>query len=391
MMSQRLKQLRLARGLSLEALAAEIGGIVTKQALSKYEQGRARPSPVVLNKLAAALGVKAAYLWSEPDICVQFIAYRKGSHLPRKEQTKVEYLVSQTLEERIRLQELTGQVNGSDLPVQALRVESMEDVERVAETLRARWNLGVDPIASVMGVLESHRIHVLEIDASEKFDGISAAAYDAEQRVIAAAVVTRRGVVGERQRLNLTHELGHLVLDISESIDEEQAAFRFGAAFLAPAEMVRREVGTRRAFIQPEELLLLKRRFGMSVQALLYRLRDLGIITESYYKQWCMDINRLGWRKREPLELPPEQPQWLRQNVLRALAEGLMNQEEAERMLDEVVEIKQPLSLIERRAFMKLPLEERSRRLAEQAEKIATYYEQNPEWKELQVEDLVEY
>jgi hypothetical protein len=267
----------------------------------------------------------------------------------------------------------------------------MEDVERVAETLRARWNLGVDPIASVMGVLESHRIHVLEIDASEKFDGISAAAYDAEQRVIAAAVVTRRGVVGERQRLNLTHELGHLVLDISESIDEEQAAFRFGAAFLAPAEMVRREVGTRRAFIQPEELLLLKRRFGMSVQALLYRLRDLGIITESYYKQWCMDINRLGWRKREPLELPPEQPQWLRQNVLRALAEGLMNQEEAERMLDEVVEIKQPLSLIERRAFMKLPLEERSRRLAEQAEKIATYYEQNPEWKELQVEDLVEY
>ena len=35
MICQRLKQLRLARGLSLDALAAEMGGIVTKQALSK--------------------------------------------------------------------------------------------------------------------------------------------------------------------------------------------------------------------------------------------------------------------------------------------------------------------------------------------------------------------
>ncbi|MBI4641978.1 MAG: hypothetical protein HY731_14910 [Candidatus Tectomicrobia bacterium] len=104
-----------------------------------------------------------------------------------------------------------------------------------------------------------------------------------------------------------------------------------------------------------------------------------------------MDINRIGWRKREPLELLPEQPQWLRQNVLRALAEGLVTQEEAERMLGEAIKTEQPLSLIERRAFMKLPLEERRRILAEQAEKMAAYYEQDSEWKELQAGDIVEY
>ena len=59
-------------------------------------------------------------------------------------------------------------------------------------------------------------------------------------------------------------------------------------------------MGDRRSFISIEELLLLKQRFGMSMQALLYRLRNLGIITESYYKQWCMDISRLGWRRDEP-------------------------------------------------------------------------------------------
>ncbi|MFQ6117648.1 MAG: ImmA/IrrE family metallo-endopeptidase, partial [Candidatus Bipolaricaulia bacterium] len=269
--------------------------------------------------------------------------------------------------------------------------ETVEDAERVAETLRERWNLGLAPIASVVGVLEDHLVHVLEIEANEKFDGISAVAYDDEQRAVAAAVVARRGIAGERQRLNLAHELGHLVLDIPQNVDEERAAFRFGAAFLTPATVVYREVGERRAFIQAEELLLFKRRFGMSIQALLYRLRDLGIITESYYRRWCMDINRLGWRRQEPLEFPPEQPQWLRRNVLRALAEGMLTREEAEGMLGEPVEMKQPLSLIERRAFMKLPLEERRRLLAEQAERMAAYYAQDMEWRELGGGDLVEY
>ena len=89
MLSQRLRVLRLARGLSLDGLAAQMGGIVTKQALSKYELDKARPSPVVLNKLAAALGVKAAYLWSDPTIEVEFVAYRKGSALPVGEQQRV--------------------------------------------------------------------------------------------------------------------------------------------------------------------------------------------------------------------------------------------------------------------------------------------------------------
>jgi transcriptional regulator with XRE-family HTH domain len=391
MINQRLKQLRLARGLSLEGLAAEMGGIVTKQALSKYEQGKAQPSPVVLNKLAAALGVKAAHLWSEPSIRVKFIAYRKGSGLLKREQLKVESFVSQELEERIRLQELTHPFDNSGLSIQTLHVKTLEDSERASEVMRKKWNLGNDPVASITGVLENRLIHVLEIDAGERFDGISAVAYDEEDCVKAAAVVTRRGVVGERQRLNITHELGHLVLDISKDIDEEKAAFRFGTAFLAPAEVVFREVGPKRAFIQPEELLLLKRRFGMSIQALLYRLRDLGIIAESYYKQWCMDINRLGWKKQEPLDLLPEQPQWLRQNVLRALAEGLVTQEEAERMLGETVKGKEPITLRQRRAFMKLPLEKRRRILTEQAEKMAAYYKQDLEWKELQGGDIVEY
>jgi transcriptional regulator with XRE-family HTH domain len=391
MIGRRLRQLRLARGLSLEALAAAIGGVVTKQSLSKYEQGKATPSPVVLNRLAEAMEVKAAYLWSEPNIRVEFLAYRKGSALLKGEQARVEGLVAEGLETRVHLQQLLGQDAEIRLPVQVFAIEKLEDTEAAAIALRDQWQLGLDPIANVTDVLERHSVHVLEIDAAEKFDGISAVAYDESGQKCSAAVVTRRDVPGERQRLSLARELGHLVLEIPESVDQETAAFRFGAAFLAPATLVRQEVGRKRAFIQAQELMLLKRQYGMSIQALLRRLRDLEIITESYYRQWCVDINRLQWRKHEPLELPPEQPQWMRRSVLHALAEGLISQEDAAAMTGETMRGELALPTIERRSFMKLPLEERCRILAEQAEKLTTYYAQDSEWREMEAGDLVEY
>ncbi len=391
MISQRFKQLRLARGLSLEALAAELGGVVTKQALSKYEQGQAQPSPRVLTKLAASLGVKAAHLFSEPDINVQFIAYRKTSRLPQREQLRIESCVSRSLEERVRLQQLTQLASNVQLPVRAFSIDAVDQAERSAEQLRELWRLGLDPIANVIGVLEDHFVHVIDIDTADGFDGISAVAYDTTQQVVAAAAVTRSRVPGERQRLNLVHELGHLVLHVSNDVDEEKAAFRFGAAFLAPAESLYQEVGRQRTSVSLEELLLLKQRFGLSLQALLYRLRNLNIITEYQYKHWCIQINKHGWRRQEPEELPPEQPQWLRQNVLHALAEKLISREEAQNLLKERIHMEEPLALIERRAFMRLPLTERSRVLAEQAEKMADFYEQDPEWRETQGGDFIDY
>jgi len=373
MFNQRLKQLRLSRGLSLDNLSVKMGRLVTKQSLSKYEKGKTYPSPTVLNKLANVLGVKSVYLFGEPKINVEFIAYRKGSGLRIKEQKKIEACVSCSLEERIKLQELTGNVLKTELPVKEFKVNSIEEVENAANKMRERWQLGQDPIASLTGVLEDHFVHVLEIGPHKKFDGISAVARSDDGNVIAAAVVSRTGIAGERQRLNLAHELGHIVLKVPEDIDEEDAALRFGAAFLFPKEVVYREFGTKRAFVGENELLLFKRRFGISLQALLYRLRQLGIITETYYKQWCMDINRLGWRKHEPNELKPEQPQWLRQKLMRLSSEDVISKEEAERILGESLEIVEPLSLIERRKFMKLSLEERRRILKEQADNMALY------------------
>jgi Zn-dependent peptidase ImmA (M78 family)/DNA-binding XRE family transcriptional regulator len=390
MNGNRLKLVRLARGFSLEELSAEVGRMVTRQALWKYEQGKAQPSSAVLAKLASALRTPAAALWQEPTHEVRFIAYRKGSGLLKRDQERVEAAVALAIEERLRLREKAGLEDGHGIPQRRRPVASLEDAEETAEALREHWALGIDPIASVTGVLEDHGVHVIQIEAADKFDGISAIAYNQDGSVAGAAVVTRQGIPGERQRLDLAHELGHLVLDVSPEVDEEKMAFRFGGAFLAPAEAVRREVGSRRRYVQLAELRLLKRRFGMSLQALLRRLRDLDIITESHYRQWCIDINRLGYRKDEPDRMPPEQSVWLRRTVLRATAEGQLGREEAERMLGETIAIDQPLSLARRRELMKLPLAERRRVLAEQAARVAAHYDRDTEWRELQGGDIID-
>jgi Zn-dependent peptidase ImmA (M78 family)/transcriptional regulator with XRE-family HTH domain len=385
----RLKQLRLARGLSLENLAAEMGGIVTKQALSKYELGLSMPSPVVLNRLAGTLGVKAAYLWSEPSIECRFIAYRKGSGLAKAEQQRVESVVCQMLEDRVRLQQTVHGQKEVDLPINGLKIKRLMDVEDCVVDLRKSWNLGSGPIPSLTDTLEDHLVHVFEIEASERFDGISAVAHDGGTNV-AAAVVSRKSLPGGRQRLTLAHELGHLVLNTPESIDEEKATFRFAGAFLAPREALFKDLGQKRSLIQSAELFLLKQKYGMSIQSLVFRLHDLEMISDSQYKQWWMTINREGWKKEEPSELRPEKSEWLKKTALRALSEGLITKGEAMKALGGPIEMQEPITLVERQAYLKLPMEERRKIMAKQAREIEDHYKQR-KVDDLETGEIVEY
>ena len=111
---------------------------------------------------------------------------------------------------------------------------------------------------------------------------------------------------------------------ISPELEPERAAFFFASAFLAPKPVLYQKVGVRRRNIDAEEFLLHKCYFGISIQALLHRLLDLNIINKSYFNSWSREINRRGWKTQEPNESPPEEPTWLRRNLLRARSEGLL-------------------------------------------------------------------
>jgi Zn-dependent peptidase ImmA (M78 family)/DNA-binding XRE family transcriptional regulator len=370
----RIRQLRLAKGLSLEELALEMGGLVTKQALSKYEKDLSAPSPVVAVRLASALGVKTLHLWSSPAVCIDFIAYRRLSRLGKKKKEQIEAKASRLLEERFGLQERLGLSGSFGWLSGRASCHKVEEAEKTADKIRDEWGLGTDAIADLTSILENRLVHVLEIESEREFDGISACARDENGKIVAAAVTTRKLIFGDRQRMNLAHELGHLALEPKVGMNEEDAAFRFAGAFLLPATTIRYEIGNHRTNLQLSELLALKHRFGVSIQAILHRLCDLEIISATTYKSWMIDIGKKGWRKVEPEPIALEKSSWMELMLTRAVAEGVVTSEEAKafggdvgcRIVDSVTS--------SRAAFLKLPLEERRKILGDQAEQVKKHY-----------------
>lgn len=369
---KRLRQFRLAKGMSLDALARSMGGIVTKQSLSKYERGASLPSQGVIEKLAEALSVSISSLYHRANVKTEIVEYRKTSKLSKGEQNRIENLCQVALEERIRLLDMLGEYDGTEPLPGRIEVNNVEEAEEAAVELRDRWGLGKDPIPSMITLLENKQIHVIEIDAAEGFVGLSLQAVDSEGARVASGVVTRRGIPGDRQRLSLAHELGHLVLEITSDVyrEKERAAYRFGGAFLAPAQALFREVGRNRKFISIQELILLKRRYGMSIQALLYRLHDLDVINDYLYKRWCIMIGKMGWRKEEPQHLDPEIPQWLDLSVHQAFIKGLLSKGDALQMLRLGLSGQTEITLVETQVFANLSAPEHQALLERQVKEI---------------------
>ena len=363
---ERLKQLRLAHGWSLDDLVKVMGGSVTKQSLSKYELGKSQPSPRVSELLAHAYSLKVAELWDSVDIDV--VAYRKRAKMTQKERGRVESTLCELLRDRVYVQRLAMPDAKPAIQFHADQVQSLADAEAAANALRARWHLGEGPLANVVETLEDHLIHVIEMDASSDFDGVSAIARDSTQEPIAGAVVSRKSVTGERQRLSLAHELGHLVMaSMGDAKQDEPLAMRFGATFLVPAQSLKQDVGTSRTVIGLAELLMLKSKWGMSIQALLYRMKDLEIISSGYFAQWFRDLGARDWRSKEPEALQYEKSSWLQLRTLRLLSEGAIAKENAERILGKRLEVELPTALLSKRNFINLPIDERRRLLAQQA------------------------
>lgn len=370
METTRLKKLRLARGLSLDALVAKMGGLVSKQAISKYERGLSNPSPLVLVRLAKALEIKTVDLWAEPAFQIEYVAFRKKSRLGAKEVTRLQSCCDLAIERRMELQNLFW----PDIPRELLqqKITSLDQAEEVAKGLRQYWELGVNPIAHLVDTLESNFVHVIEISGDNSFDGWSARV-KVNGRVAGRAVISRQGTMRERQRFNLAHELGHLVCD-PQNVDEEKVAHRFAGAFLAPAEAVIRDTGPRRTNISLQELVLLAKKYGISTQATIHRLRDLGIITDAQYTSWFKFISMKGWRKCEPWQTPPEQSYWVQRTASRALAEGLIDPSVAGRFHPDLLEDHASSGLEAKREFLKLSIAERRKILQDQASKAADYY-----------------
>jgi len=121
--------------------------------------------------------------------------------------------------------------------------------------------------------------------------------------------------------------------DIHGTRDEENWCHRFAGAFLFPASQVRATFGNHRSRVLLKEFLLAKEEWGISIQALLRRLYDLGIVQQGFYQSTFRFWSSRGYRKGEPEPLNSENSYRLRQLVYRALAEGLVTPSRAAELL----------------------------------------------------------
>ena len=329
--SQRFKSARLKAGLSLQALADKISESVSKQAISKYEQGKAMPDSKKMIALAQALDVKVEYFFRPARINIELSepAYRKRSSISNKRLNAIRENVRDLVERYMEAENLLDNSESVVLPDDEVRnISSFDDIENLAEKLRELWNLGNDPIESLVDVLEDNNFKVALIEGDEKFDGLSCWANDT-----IPVIISKKGCSGDRQRSNLAHELGHLLMNTEDGFDEEKAAKRFSASFLVPRDVAYKELGKHRNHLNWEELHILKHKYGMSMQQWIYRAKDLGIITESHAKSWFIQFRKINAKIEPGKQIPEEVPTRMRKIVFQELAENIITPPKAAELL----------------------------------------------------------
>ncbi|MYA61485.1 MAG: ImmA/IrrE family metallo-endopeptidase [Dehalococcoidia bacterium] len=338
MIGNRLKLARSAAGLSLRGLSDRIDNSVSAQAIGKYERDEAMPRSGVLIALAESLDVSVDYLSGDPGISLRGVDFRSRRVTSRRDEDRIGATVIQKLERYLVIEEvLDMQSVYWDRPRLAPYpvISGIHEADRAASALRNEWGLGLNPIYDMAEMMEDHGAKVFFCPLEEGIDGLTAHV-GRDNQPDARVIVVSQDVSRDRQRFTIAHEIGHMVLDVSPGIDREEATHRFAGAFLMPEEVLWAKIGKHRSDIDWREFLALKLSFGMSIQAITHRCRNLGIISQALSGRLFETFDRVGWRSppyREPLDAQGSRIGRFERLCLRALAEGAISESRASELL----------------------------------------------------------
>jgi len=118
------------------------------------------------------------------------------------------------------------------------------------------------------------------------------------------------GEHGDRDRFTLAHELGHIILHSfrPEAARAEDEANRFAGALLLPRDQMLRDLSDDMPL---EAFARFKATWGASIQAIIMRARQLGVITEAHKRSLFTQMSQYGWRASEPVKVGREEPRLL--------------------------------------------------------------------------------
>jgi Zn-dependent peptidase ImmA (M78 family)/DNA-binding XRE family transcriptional regulator len=303
---ERLRLARFRAGLTLREVADRVD--VSHTAVSQYENDRNRPTPAVLARLAMATGVSAGFFaFGRRPISsggldgTHFRSLRSTTRQGRAQAwgwSELVLDVADVLERYVRLPE-------PHVPLIPIGPDADEkEFTEAASELRRAWDLPDGPVGHLVRHLEANGVLVARLEVANR--GIDAFSHSQGMRPV-VILGSDKGDAA-RSRFDAAHELGHLVChpDADPGGEQEQQAHAFAAELLMPR--------THFVRILPRRFDLgayarLKQEWGVSIAALLYRARTLGVIGDAAYRRAVMIMNRRYGRKTEPYPLErPERP-----------------------------------------------------------------------------------
>lgn len=325
---ERLKKARIYRGLTVAELAERVG--CQRQTLSMYEISKSQPTDsTTVARLAQELNFPVKYFYEQSNAVASGTVYFRSllttNKRYRSEQIiKMEYLskIYSLLQDYVAFPDYVP----LDLP-------SDVTPEQAAYELRDAWGLGKGPIDNLISIAEQRGILVTsvststnDVDAFSQFMEIG----DAPTYIIA---YSNNKTSAARIHFDIAHELGHICLhEWSEDIEDiskeefklkEREANDFAAAFLLPEEMFRKDAEKGPQTITYYKQL--KKKWKVSIAAMIRRSEKLGIITTEEYQNLIRIMQRRGLRKEEPLDdiLITASPALLKTSVIMLLQENV--------------------------------------------------------------------
>jgi len=308
---ERLKNARLFRGLTLTELAEQAG--LSKQALSQYENGTVEPTHPSIASISRALDFPIEYFSAASPYVVKSEAayFRSLLTTPKKDRVaqsvRLEFIaqIYETLFDYVGFPALhLPQIDFDDFFGDYIdEAEEAAELERAAETTRDFWKLGRDPITDLRYILEENGIVVACAPLNaEKIDAFSQRTLINKGEVFFIVIAQNQTLA--RARFDMAHELAHILLhpwsEDVEALSKEEFKSRerqaniFAGAFLLPRETFGYDV--RHYPTDLEFYRHLKKKWNVSIQAMVYRAHQLEAITISQYQYLMRQMSKNGWR-----------------------------------------------------------------------------------------------
>lgn len=313
-----LRIARQARGWSQSELARVSG--VSQAHLSKLENGITPCTDEVVSKLAQSLQFPESFFF-QADRAVGLPVsvhpmYRKKASVGQKATERLEAELNIRL---LFLKRLLSAVEYEpELPLPDLDIDAFGgDPEHIAELVRRAWLVPSGPLPNLVNWVERAGCIVIHCDFSDlAVDGVTI-----QYMGLPACIFLNKAQPADRQRFSLAHELGHIIMHRMPSPNMEAEANAFAAALLMPARDVRGDLAGK---LTIQRLAVLKPIWRVSMNALLYRAKTIGAITDNQSSYLWRQLSSLGYRTSEPpeLDLPLEQPTILPE-ILRVHLEDL--------------------------------------------------------------------